>query len=327
MLWKIVAIIASIIPLIIIALLLDVKPEDIAEVGFVPFVLASIFSISKVIMQGLRFHYYLKKFVGNVASIPKEVEVRIASEFVTLTTPAYTGGEFVRLAWLHKNKVHAGKGMWIITVEVISDVSVGSTLSYIAAVYAFITQNYLIALMIIVVVTPIFATYMTLLALSSKRILQVPRFVNGLLARIVGSEKSNRWISGTNDILKVLCETSRANLRYTSLKIFVVGFGLTLIAYTFYALAFMILANTQEPLGFFESLLTVAASIAIGTIPISPGGSGLTEFGMGYYLNVFGLDPADFASIIIAWRVASYHVVLAACWSALMHITMRSRSR
>ncbi|GIU72334.1 MAG: hypothetical protein KatS3mg003_1813 [Candidatus Nitrosocaldaceae archaeon] len=321
--WKIIAVIVSVIPLIIAALLLDITFDDLAKIGVMPFILASIFAIAKLFMQGLRFHYYLKSFVGNVSSIKKEVEVRMGSEFVTLTTPAYTGGEFVRLAWLHKNGIHAGKGMWIITIEVISDVLVGSILSYIAAIYALLTQNYLIGLMIIIVVTPILAVYMTLLALSSKKIIQLPKFTSKLLRKIVGEDKSKRWIDNANDALKVLCSTSRDNLRHTSLKIFVVGFSLTLLGFLFYASALVVLTNAE--LGIFESLLTVAASIAVGTIPITPGGSGLTEFGMGYYLNVFDLNPAEFGGAIIAWRIATYHVLLATSWSLLMHVTMKRK--
>jgi hypothetical protein len=323
--WKVIAIVASIVPLVIIGMLLDVSFEDVAKVGAIPFLFASIFAIAKLVIQGLRFHYYLKSFVGNVADISKEIEVRIGSEFVTLTTPAYTGGEFIRLAWMHRKGIHAGKGMWIITIEVISDVLVGSMLSYIAAIYALLTQHYLIALVIFIVVTPIFATYMILLALSSKRILQLPKFTNKLAAKVVGIEKSNRWIGSANDALRVLCNTSRDNLKRTSLKVFAVGFSLTLLGFICYALAFMILASIETSVGLFESLLTIAASIAVGTIPITPGGSGLTELGMGYYLSIFGFDPIVFGSIIIAWRIATYHVLLATSWSLLMHITMKSK--
>lgn len=323
--WKIITIVASIVPLIIIGILLDVTLEDITKVGLVPFILAGIFAISKLVIQGLRFHYYLKSFVGNVSSITKEIEVRMGSEFVTLTTPAYTGGEFVRLAWMHRNGIHAGKGMWIVTIEVISDVLVGSILSYIAAIYALLTQHYLIALIIFIVVTPIFATYMMLLALSSKKILQLPRFANKIVAKIFGKDKSDGWIGSANDALRVLCSTSRDNLRLTSLRVFAVGFALTLLGFVCYALAFMVLSTTETNVGLFESLFTIAASIAVGTIPITPGGSGLTELGMGYYLSIFGFDPIIFGSIIIAWRIATYHLLLVTSWLMLMHITMKGR--
>ena len=320
--WRIIAIVASVVPLVIIALLLDVGPEDVLAVGVVPFVLASLTAVAKLVIQGVRFHYYLNSFVGSVGSVSKSIEVRMGSEFVTLTTPSYTGGEFVRVAWLHKKGVHAGKGMWVITTEVISDVLVGSVLAYIAAILAFIAQNYLIATGIVVITSPVFAAYMALLALSSKRILQMPWFTLPVLSRIFGSVKGERWTNTMNDILKGLCEMSRENLHASSIKIFTIGLLLTFVGASLHAITFMVLADTIANVGFFESLMTVAASIAIGTLPISPGGSGLSELGIGYYLNTFGFDPTLFGSVIIAWRLASYHVPLAVSWVALMKIAV-----
>jgi len=320
--WRIIAVIASIVPLIIIALLLDVGPEDIFAVGIIPFVLASSAAFAKLVIQGVRFNYYAKSFVGQVGSVGKNIEVRIGSEFVTLTTPSYTGGEFVRVAWLYKKGVHAGKGMWVITTEVISDVLVGSILAYIAAFLAFIAENYLIATGIVVITTPVFAAYMTLLILSSKRILQMPRVTLPVLTRFVGSAKGEKWTYTMNDILKVLCEMARENLHSSSIKIFAVGLALTFVGASLHALTFMVLANTTASVGFFESLMAVAAGVAIGTLPISPGGSGLTEVGIGYYLNTFGIDPVSFGSVIIAWRLASYHVTLLISWIALMKTTV-----
>ncbi len=320
--WRIIAVIASIVPLIIIALLLDVGSEDIFAVGIIPFVLASSAAFAKLVIQGVRFNYYAKSFVGQVGSVGKNIEVRIGSEFVTLTTPSYTGGEFVRVAWLYKKGVHAGKGMWIITTEVVSDVLVGSILAYIAAFLAFIAENYLIATGIVVITTPVFAAYMTLLILSSKRILQMPRVTLPVLTRFVGSAKGEKWTYTMNDILKVLCEMARENLHSSSIKIFAVGLALTFVGASLHALTFMVLANTTASVGFFESLMAVAAGVAIGTLPISPGGSGLTEVGIGYYLNTFGIDPVSFGSVIIAWRLASYHVTLLISWIALMKTTV-----
>jgi len=197
---------------------------------------------------------------------------------------------------------------------------IGGILSYIAAIYAFLTQNYLIAISIIIVITPILFTYLLLLILSSKRIIQLPSFVNILLAKIIGLEKSNSWINNTNNTLKTLCITSKEHLRYTSLKIFVIGFMLTLLSFIFYAFTVMTII---KGVGFFESLLTIVAAQTIGVIPITPGGSGLTELGMGYYLIVFGLDPLQFGDEIIVWRIATYHILLIASWFILMHITLR----
>ena len=320
--WRIIAIVASLVPLFIIGALLDVGPDDILAVGIVPFVLASLISIAKLLVQAVRYHYYIKSFVGPVASLRQNTDVRIGSEFVTLTTPAYIGGEFVRVAWLNKKGVHAGKGMWIITAEVISDVLVGSTLAFMAAILAFMAQNYLVAAGIVIIAGPIFAAYMTLLVASSKRILQMPGFTLLLLARIFGPVKAEKWIQSTNDILKGLCEMARENLRSSSMKVFAIGLALTFVGASLHALTFMVVANTTASVGFFESLMAVAASVAISTLPISPGGSGLSEAGIGLYIDTFGIDAATFGSVIIAWRLASYHVPLVLSWIVLMRLAV-----
>lgn len=320
--WRIIAIVASLVPLVIIALLLDVGPADIIAVGIIPFALAGAAAVAKLLVQGVRFHYFIKKFVGPVTGLGGSILARTGSEFITLTTPAYTGGEFLRVAWLHKKGVHAGKGMWVITVEVISDVMVGSTLSYIAAIWAFLAGNYLIATGIVVITSPIFATYIVLLVMSSKKILQLPKFTATVIGKFVGSTRAQKTTGTANDILKGLCEMSRENLHSSSLKIFAIGLALTFVGASIHAVTFMILANTIASVGFFESLMAVAASVAIGTLPISPGGSGLSEFGIGAYLATFGLDALSFGSIIIAWRVASYHIPLVISWFVLMKMAV-----
>jgi hypothetical protein len=308
---------------LIIAALFKVGPDDIIAVGVIPFVAASLFSITRLLILGLRYHYYVGNFVGPVGKMRENIEVRTGSEFISLTTPAYIGGEFMRLAWLHKRGVHAGKGMWIVSMEVISDILVGSFFAYIAALIAFMAENYFIAATILAIITPIFVTYMTLLFISSRKTLQVPSIVSRLLSRIAGADRAEGWTLSANETLRVLCETCKENLRSSSVKAFVVGLGLTFAATVLYALSFLVLANGSGSIGLFESLLAVSASLAVGTLPVSPGGSGLSEFGIGAYLPTFGLDMLAFGSIIIVWRIASYHVPLVATWAVLMNLASR----
>ncbi|MEM0496074.1 MAG: lysylphosphatidylglycerol synthase transmembrane domain-containing protein [Candidatus Nitrosocaldus sp.] len=324
---RIIAIIASIVPLILISLFLNVSLDDILSIGLFPFIVSCLIALAKLLIQGLRFHYYVRSFIGGrVANMSSNVQIRMGSEFVTLTTPAYTGGEWVRVAWLYKNGVHSGKGLWIITIEIISDVLVGSTLAYIAMIIAFGAHNYIVSTAILVITTPVFASYLILLTLSAKRILQMPRFTRPLLTRLFGVEKGERWTNVMNDSLRVLCETSRMYLKRSSLRIFAVGLALTFVGAALHALTFMIVASAKASIGFFESLVMVAAAISIGTIPISPGGSGLTELGIAYYLNTFNIDPAVFGDVIIVWRIASYHVPLFVSWAFLVRSLGRGNS-
>ena len=59
---------------------------------------------------GYRFKYFIKEFIGHdVSSTANTISARLAGDFVTQTTPSYVGGEFVRIAWLTKKGVTAGK--------------------------------------------------------------------------------------------------------------------------------------------------------------------------------------------------------------------------
>lgn len=92
----------------------------------------------------------------------------------------------------------------------------------------------------------------------------------------------------------------------------------------------MVLANAVEPrIGLFDSLMATSASTAVANLPITIGGSGLAELGIWAYLaNLSGIPNLDDVitdsqlNVIIAWRIASYHVPLVLCWIALMKITV-----
>lgn len=316
MLWRVIAITASITPIIIISFLLNVSISDIFKVGLFQFIIASILALSKIFIQGFRFNYYIKSFVGDVIGLKTAIIVRLASEFVSLTTPSYTGGEIVRLTFLYKRRINPGISIWIVTIEVISDVIIGCILSYISAFYAFMVQNYLISLIIILITTPLLTFYILLLSLLSKRMIQIPKFVHLILSKLIG-KRSNKLIDDTNKALLSLYETSDIILNTASLKALIIGFILTLICYILFALSFTVLTSN---ITFFESILLIGNVLAISAIPISPGGSGLTELGIGYYLTVFDLDPTTFASAIIVWRIATYYVSLFISWITLTYL-------
>jgi hypothetical protein len=92
----------------------------------------------------------------------------------------------------------------------------------------------------------------------------------------------------------------------------------------------MVLANAVEPrIGLFDSLMATSASTAVANLPITIGGSGLAELGIWAYLaNLSGIPNLDDVikdsqlNVIIAWRIASYHVPLVLAWIALIKITV-----
>jgi len=93
--WRIVAIPASMIPILIIAIQFEIKPEDVFAIGILPFLAAVGAMMIKLVLQGVKFAYIVRKYLGPVDSIPKLAGVRMGSEFIKFTTPMFVGAEFI----------------------------------------------------------------------------------------------------------------------------------------------------------------------------------------------------------------------------------------
>jgi uncharacterized membrane protein YbhN (UPF0104 family) len=332
--WRLLAIPASIVPLLIMVFVTHVSPNDIFAVGLLPFVLSSASAVmGKLVLQAFRFKYFIYKFIGhNVSSTGKVITARLAGEFVTQTTPSYVGGELVRIAWLTKNGVAVGKAAWVTTMEIIADVFVGTMLAFIAGALAIYHGGYFIGIIVILVAIPTFVFWLLLIVFSARRNLRLPHFSKRLLQRFISQEKAERLIGSTNAAIADLCSMSRQNFNSTkAVKTFAVGIGITFVAFLFQGISFMVLANTEggSNLGLFDSLMATSASTALSTLPITIGGSGLAELGIWAYIaNLHGIPSFNdvivnsHLSVIIAWRIASYHVPLVITWIALMKLTM-----
>jgi hypothetical protein len=91
----------------------------------------------------------------------------------------------------------------------------------------------------------------------------------------------------------------------------------------------LILAGSENAINAVESIFAVMAGNAIGNLPITVGGSGLTEFGVWAYLNhlsEFKLElPKNSVewNSIIAWRIATYQVPIPIAWFLLMKMALR----
>jgi uncharacterized protein (TIRG00374 family) len=123
---------------------------------------------------------------------------------------------------------------------------------------------------------------------------------------------------------------SRENLHSSkSKRVFVIGFVTALIAWIFYGISFLIIANSVGfAVEFFESIMAVMGANAIGNLPITVGGSGLAEFGIVAYLN--NLDPFNFVipekglewNAVIGWRIATYYVPIVVTWVLLVKFAL-----
>jgi len=330
--WRLLAIPASIIPLLIMFLFTHLSPAQIFAVGLVPFMISTASVMGRLMLQAFRFEYFIRAFIGrNIGSVGSVISARLAGEFVTQTTPSFIGGEVVRIAFLTKNGVPAGRAAWVTTMEIIADVLVGTMLAFIAGAIAIYNGGGFIGITVILVAIPTLIFWLSLVILSAKRNLTLPVFIIKLLKKFTSQEKAERITNSTNTALTDLCNMSRENFNSNHVvRIFLTGIGITFVAFVLQGISFMVLANAVgSDIGLFESLLATSASTAISTIPITIGGSGLAELGIWAYISrlngipsLNGLAMSSELNVVIAWRIASYHVPLVIMWVALMRMTM-----
>ena len=322
----------SLLPIILLFIFSPVSVNDIFNVGLFPFLSAVLFSFGKLFCQAIRFKFFTDNFLGyKVSSTSKICSVRIASDFVTNTTPSYVGGEIIRIAWLTKNKVPAGKAAWIATMEIICDVFVGAILAMFAGIFAIYNGANLIGLLIIGVALLVFSFWLLVVIFSAKYNIQLPKFSLKIICKFLSEEKSEKLINSTNSAIADLCNMSKENFKSKhTIKIFLIGVGITFVAFICHGFSFLVLGVLAEPnIGLFDSILATAASTQLGSLPITVGGSGIAELGLWAYISDLNHIPSlddvlkdTHLDVVISWRIASYHIPLIFMWIILMRVTI-----
>jgi len=327
--WRLVAIPVTLIPIFIIAIQFDIKIEDILAIGVFPFVGAIAAMMMKLGLQGVKFAYITRKYLGSFDSFFKLVGVRVGSEFIKFTTPMFIGAEFVVIYYLKKKGVELSKATWIALVDIVTEVLAAGLLSILAGILALLSGAYIVG--IIILITSIIVTFLWVLMffLSSKRIFQVPIALENIVKKL-GKEKGVKIVDQTNSWMIETCTVIKENINTPeSKKIFTVSFIFSLVSWSFYGLSFMIIAmGTDYMINGFDSIMAVMGANAIGNLPITIGGSGLAEFGIVAYLN--NLNPFDFSitegivawDAVIGWRIATYYVPVLITWLLLVKLAL-----
>ena len=327
--WRLVAIPVTLIPIFIIAIQFDIQIDDILAIGLFPFIGAIVAMMIKLVLQGIKFAYITKKYLGNTDSFLKLIGVRVGSEFIKFTTPMFIGAEFIVIYYLKKKGVELSKATWIALVDIVTEVLAAGLLSMLAGIIALLNGAYIVGIVILATSISITSLWMVMFFLSSKHTFQVPNILE-ILAKKLGKEKGTKIINQTNDWMEETCTMIRENIQTPeSKKIFTVSFFFSLASWAFYGISFMIIAmGTGYVINAFDSIMAVMGANAIGNLPITIGGSGLAEFGIISYLN--NLNPFDFTinegivgwDAVIGWRIATYYVPIAITWILLVKLAL-----
>lgn len=328
--WRIIAFLASLVPFIIIAIQFKVTPADIFAIGIINFMAAFAAMMCKLFLQGAKFHYIINKFHRPLESAWRTIFVRIGSEFVTLTTPMFVGGEVVRIYWMTKRGVSTAKASWIGIFEIVTEVLAAGILSVAAGIVAMANGYVIIGVIVLATSIPVVSMWVGLFFFSAKKSFQVPRVFSKIITRF-GKDRGIQYLEKTNQWMNEICTMSRQNMSSKETrKTFVVALMFSFAAWIVFGLSFMlILAGSEHTISAIESIFAVMAGNAIGNLPITVGGSGLTEFGVWAYLNHladFKLElPKDNVewNSIIAWRIATYQIPIPIAWFLLMKMALR----
>ena len=327
--WRLVAIPITLIPIFIIAIQFDIQIDDILAIGLFPFIGAIVAMMIKLVLQGIKFAYITKKYLGNTDSFLKLIGVRVGSEFIKFTTPMFIGAEFIVIYYLKKKGVELSKATWIALVDIVTEVLAAGLLSMLAGIIALLNGAYIVGIVILATSVSITSLWMVMFFLSSKHTFQVPNILE-TLAKKLGKEKGTKIINQTNNWMEETCTMIRENIQTPeSKKIFTISFLFSLASWSFYGISFMIIAmGTGYVISMFDSIMAVMGANAIGNLPITIGGSGLAEFGIVAYLN--NLNPFDFTitegilawDAVIGWRIATYYVPIAITWLLLVKLAL-----
>ena len=323
--WVVAGLVVSSSVVGIITVLSGVTLADLARLGYFSFALAAAVSLSRLLVQNLRFRWLASALGGNPKPDLGGVAIaRMGSEFVALSTPAMVGGEFVRAAWLAERGVDGGKALWIGYFEILMDVYVGSALALASAGFAFTRGAPVIAVSIVAVVSVLVTGYTVFFLIPALRgIPKIPHRLFSVVASLIGDERAKRLEVVAQERTRTFSLAAGSILRKEALPLVLKTLGLTVIQVFLSGLAlWLILIAAGLRIDLASSMLLAGGVSAIAAIPISIGGSGVVEITMLSYLSsVFGFS--SWAAIVF-WRIASFQVVLAVTGFAFLLLTHRS---
>ena len=310
---------------ILISVFSGVSISDIARVGYVPFILAVVVSLARLVVQVIRFRVILTGFtIDSKPDMGGLAIARMGSEFVALSTPALVGGEFVRAAWLAGKGVVGGKALWISYFEVVLEVYVSSVLGLISAAYALSRGATVLASTIFAVVLIVVIGYSIFFLIPAIRgIPKVPGRLFRFAGIFIGETRAARLEKTVQMGAVDFSLAAHAILRRDILPTIVYSLVLTVIQALMSGVVLWIILNAAGlSIDLFSSTLVAYGTMAIAALPISIGGSGLTEIAVASYL--FSVYEFSSWTAVVLWRIASFQVVLGVSGIAFLLLVHRA---
>ena len=145
----------------------------------------------KLPVQVLRFRVVTSGLAGDPKpNLSGLALARIASEFVSQSTPATSMGVFIRTSWLSGKGVEGGKALWIGYFEVLMEVYVGVGLAFIAAVYALSRGAVVLGSTIALIAAVLIAGYTIFFMIPALKFIKVPHRLFSIASFLVGGPRA-----------------------------------------------------------------------------------------------------------------------------------------
>ncbi|MEM1994599.1 MAG: lysylphosphatidylglycerol synthase transmembrane domain-containing protein [Nitrososphaerales archaeon] len=306
--------------IILYSLLFGVRFEDVASLGMATLLASGSLVVLRLITQGIRFHILTSGLTHR--SVLSSVLARVSSEFVSLTTPTFVGGEAVRIAWLKAKNVELGKAAWLVFLEIYFDVASTALVIYISTYYLVMIGEYLLALLSALISTGTTAFFTFIFIYSRKKVICLPTWLLNSISRLLGVERGARIVRSLEQTL-LSYHNSASSLR----SVFTVKRALGAAACTLLmillsgAVTYFIVGSAPNLNGLLLSISGFYISLVVGNMPITLGGSGISELTMKYFAaNILGLSSW---AKVIAWRIVTYHLPLTICGASLAALSYK----
>ena len=309
--WVAVGLLLTSTVVIAISILSGVKFSDLAKLGYLTFALAAGVCASKLLVQILRFRVITLGLAGDPKpNISGLALTRVASEFVSLSTPATSMGLFILTAWLKGKGIDEGKALAICYFQVLIEIYVGAGLALIAAVFAITRGAVALGATIFLVAMVLIVGYTVIFIIPAVKGIRVPHFVFTFSRYLVGGPRADDLylraiVSSLNFSI-----SAREIVKKKNQPVVVKAVGLTIIEDFLVGAALWIILNASGlKIDLVSSTLAAYGVVAIAQIPVSIGGAGITELTMKAYLTTV-YNFSAWAPVVL-WRIATYQVLLA----------------
>jgi len=309
--WAAVGLVLSSAVVIVITIYSGVTLSDLARLGYLTFGLAAAASAARLPVQILRFRVIVRGLSGNASLDLSGLPLaRVASEFVSLSTPATSMGVFLRTNWLTGKGVDGGKALWMGYFEVLIEIYVGAGLALIAAGYAFLKGVVVLGSTIGVIATVLILGYTVVFVIPALKVIKVPHRVLTMAAYLVGGPKATALylhavVGSLNFSLAARAIVSRGMVPVMAKAVL-----LTIVEDLLAGTALWLVLNAAGlKINPVFSTLAAYGVVAIAQLPVTIGGAGITELTMQSYLaTVYGFS--SWAAVVL-WRIATYQLMLA----------------